>query len=96
MKDFLTTLAIWIVIMFLGLFFLGGFFLSGRHVYGATLVLSLVPATVTHLFYRQSEELEQLRERVKKLEEAFSQEKEAGAEPGGQEAEQPESKAKKP
>ena len=49
MKDFLTTLAIWIVIMFLGLFFLGGFFLSGRHVYGATLVLSLVPATVPHL-----------------------------------------------
>ena len=96
MKDFLTTLAIWIVIMFLGLFFLGDFLLSGRHIYGATLVLSLVPATVTHLFYRQSEELEQLRERVKKLEEAFSQEKEAGAEPGGQEAEQPESEAKKP
>ena len=69
MKDFLTTLAIWIVIMFVGLFFFGNFFLSGRHVYGATLVLSLVPATVTHLFYRQSEELEQLRERVKKLEE---------------------------
>jgi len=68
-KDFLTTLAIWIVIMFVGLFFFGNFFLSGRHIYGATLVLSLVPATVTHLFYRQSEELEQLRERVKKLEE---------------------------
>ena len=62
MKDFLKTLAIWIVIMFVGLFFFGNFFLSGRHVYGATLVLSLVPATVTHLFYRQSEELEQLRE----------------------------------
>ena len=69
MKDFLTTLAIWIVIMFVGLFFFGNFFLSGRHIYGAILVLSLVPATVTHLFYRQSEELEQLRERVKKLEE---------------------------
>ncbi len=67
--DFLKTLAIWIVIMFLGLFFLGGFFLSGRHVYGATLVLSLVPATISYIFYRQSEELEQLRERVKKLEE---------------------------
>ena len=69
MKDFLKTLAMWIVIMFVGLFFFGNFFLSGRHIYGATLVLSLVPATVTHLFYRQSEELEQLRERVKKLEE---------------------------
>ena len=67
--DFLKTLAIWIVIMFLGLFFLGDFFLSGRHVYGATLVLSLVPATISYIFYRQSEELEQLRERVKKLEE---------------------------
>ena len=69
MKDFLKTLAMWIVIMFVGLFFFGNCFLSGRHIYGATLVLSLVPATVTHLFYRQSEELEQLRERVKKLEE---------------------------
>ncbi len=69
MKDFLTTLAIWIVIMFVGLFFFGNFFLSGRHIYGATLVLSLVPATISYIFYRQSEELEQLRERVKKLEE---------------------------
>lgn len=67
--DFLKTLAIWIVIMFVGLFFFGNFFLSGRHVYGATLVLSLVPATISYIFYRQSEELEQLRERVKKLEE---------------------------
>ena len=67
--DFLKTLAIWIVIMFVGLFFFGNFFLFGRHVYGATLVLSLVPATISYIFYRQSEELEQLRERVKKLEE---------------------------
>ena len=96
MKDFLTTLAIWIVIMFVGLFFFGNFFLSGRHIYGATLVFSFVPAIITYIFCRQSEELDALRERVKKLEEAFSQEKEAGAEPGGQEAEQPESEAKKP
>lgn len=96
MKDFLTTLAIWIVIMFVGLFFFGNFFLSGRHIYGATLVLSLVPATVTHLFYRQSEELEQLRERVKKLEEAFSQEKESGAESDSHGAEQPEAEGEKP
>lgn len=89
MKDFLTTLAIWIVIMFIGLFFFGNFFLSGRHIYGATLVFSFVPAIITYIFCRQSEELDALRERVKKLEEAFSQEKEAGAEPGGQEAEQP-------
>lgn len=85
MKDFLTTLAIWIVIMFVGLFFFGNFFLSGQHVYGATLVLSLVPATVTHLFYRQSEELEQLRERVKKLEEQLSPAGEAGSGEGGEE-----------
>lgn len=85
MKDFLTTLAIWIVIMFVGLFFFGNFFLSGRHIYGATLVLSLVPATVTHLFYRQSEELEQLRERVKKLEEQLSPAGEAGSGEGGEE-----------
>ena len=89
MKDFLKTLAIWIVIMFVGLFFFGNFFLSGRHIYGATLVFSFVPAIITYIFCRQSEELDALRERVKKLEEAFSQEKEAGAEPGGQEAEQP-------
>lgn len=85
MKDFLTTLAIWIVIMFVGLFFFGNFFLSGRHIYGATLVLSLIPATVTHLFYRQSEELEQLRERVKKLEEQLSPAGEAGSGEGGEE-----------
>lgn len=83
--DFLKTLAIWIVIMFLGLFFLGGFFLSGRHVYGATLVFSLVPATITYIFYRQSEELEQLRERVKKLEEQLSPAGEAGSGEGGEE-----------
>lgn len=83
--DFLKTLAIWIVIMFLGLFFLGDFFLSGRHVYGATLVLSLVPATVSYIFYRQSEELEQLRERVKKLEEQLSTAGEAGSGEGGEE-----------
>lgn len=96
MKDFLTTLAIWIVIMFLGLFFLGDFLLSGRHVYGATLVFSFVPAIITYIFCRQSEELDALRERVKKLEEAFSQEKEAGAEPGGQVGGQPEAGAEKP
>ena len=96
MKDFLTTLAIWIVIMFVGLFFFGNFFLSGRHIYGATLVFSFVPAIITYIFCRQSEELDALRERVKKLEGTPSQEKEAGAEPGGQEAEQPESEAKKP
>lgn len=67
MKDFLKILAMWIVLMFIGLFFLGDFFLSGRHVYGATLVLSLVPATVSYIFYRQSEELDRLRERVKNL-----------------------------
>lgn len=83
--DFLKTLAIWIVIMFLGLFFLGDFFLSGRHVYGATLVLSLVPATVSYIFYRQSEELEKLRERVKKLEEQLSTAGEAGSGEGGEE-----------
>lgn len=82
MKDFLKTLAIWIVIMFLVLFFLGDFLLSGRHIYGATLVFSLVPATVTHLFYRQSEELEALRERVKKLEEKLSPAGEAGKDVG--------------
>lgn len=96
MKDFLKTLAIWIVIMFLGLFFLGDFLLSGRHIYGATLVFSFVPAIITYIFCRQSEELDALRERVKKLEEAFSQEKEAGAESGSHGAEQPEAEGEKP
>lgn len=73
MKDFLKILAMWIVLMFIGLFFLGDFFLSGRHVYGATLVFSLVPATVSYIFYRQSEELEALQERVKKLEEKMKE-----------------------
>ena len=94
--DFLKTLAIWIVIMFLGLFFLGDFFLSGRHVYGATLVLSLVPATVSYIFYRQSEELDRLRERVKKLEERLSPVPETEAGSGSNVGEQPEVKAEKP
>ena len=72
MKDFLKILAMWIVLMFIGLFFLGDFFLSGRHIYGATLVFSFVPAIITYIFYRQSEELDRLRERVKKLEERLS------------------------
>ena len=94
--DFLKTLAIWIVIMFLGLFFLGDFLLSGRHIYGATLVFSLVPATITYIFYRQWEELERLRDRVKKLEERLSPATESGAEPGPQVGGQPEAGAEKP
>lgn len=96
MKDFLKILAMWIVLMFLGLFFLGDFLLSGRHIYGAALVFSLVPATVTHLFYRQWEELEQLRERVKKLEDRLSPAQESEAESGSHVAEQPEAEAEKP
>ena len=72
MKDFLKILAMWIVLMFIGLFLFGDFLLSGRHVYGATLVFSFVPAIITYIFYRQSEELDRLRERVKKLEERLS------------------------
>lgn len=96
MKDFLKTLAIWIVIMFLGLFFLGDFLLSGRHIYGATLVFSFVPAIITYIFYRQWEELERLRDRVKKLEERLSPATESGAEPGPQVGGQPEAGAEKP
>ncbi len=96
MKDFLKTLAIWIVIMFVGLFFFGNFFLSGRHIYGATLVFSFVPAIVTYIFYRQSEELEQLRDRVKKLEDRLSPAPESGAESGSHAAEQPEAEGEKP
>lgn len=96
MKDFLKTLAMWIVIMFLGLFFLGDFLLSGRHIYGATLVFSFVPAIITYIFYRQWEELERLRDRVKKLEERLSPAPESGAEPGPQVGGQPEAGAEKP
>lgn len=96
MKDFLKILAMWIVLMFIGLFFLGDFLLSGRHIYGATLVFSLVPATVSYIFYRQSEELDRLRERVKKLEERLSPVPETEAGPGSNVGEQPEVKAEKP
>lgn len=96
MKDFLKILAMWIVLMFIGLFFLGDFLLSGRHIYGATLVFSFVPAIITYIFYRQSEELDRLRERVKKLEERLSPVPEAEAGPGSNVGEQPEVKAEKP
>lgn len=52
MKDFLKILAIWIVIVFVGLFFFGDFFLSGRHIYASALVFSLVPALITLLYGR--------------------------------------------
>lgn len=96
MKDFLKILAMWIVLMFLGLFFLGDFLLSGRHIYGAALVFSFVPAIITYIFYRQWEELEWLRDRVKKLEERLSPAPESGAEPGPQVGEQPEAEGEKP
>lgn len=96
MKDFLKILAMWIVLMFIGLFFLGDFLLSGRHIYGATLVFSFVPAIITYIFYRQSEELDRLRERVKKLEEQLSPVPETEAGPGSNVGEQPEVKAEKP
>lgn len=96
MKDFLKILAMWIVLMFIGLFFFGDFLLSGRHVYGATLVFSFVPAIITYIFYRQSEELDRLRERVKKLEERLSPVPETEAGPGSNVGEQPEVKAEKP
>ena len=73
MKDFLKILAMWIVLMFIGLFFFGDFLLSGRHIYGATLVFSFVPAIISYIFYRQWEELDRLRERVKKLEEKMKE-----------------------
>ncbi len=96
MKDFLKILAMWIVLMFIGLFLFGDFLLSGRHIYGATLVFSFVPAIITYIFYRQSEELDRLRERVKKLEERLSPVPETEAGPGSNVGEQPEVKAEKP
>ena len=96
MKDFLKILAMWIVLMFIGLFLFGDFLLSGRHIYGATLVFSFVPAIITYIFYRQSEELDRLRERVKKLEERLSPVPETEAGPGSNVGEQSEVKAEKP
>lgn len=96
MKNFLKILAMWIVLMFIGLFLFGDFLLSGRHIYGATLVFSFVPAIITYIFYRQSEELDRLRERVKKLEEQLSPVPETEAGPGSNVGEQPEVKAEKP
>ena len=96
MKDFLKILAMWIVLMFIGLFLFGDFLLSGRHIYGATLVFSFVPAIISYIFYRQSEELDRLRERVKKLEDRLSPVPETEAGPGSNVGEQPEVKAEKP
>lgn len=69
MKAFLASYVSWVIFLFLFMLFGGSLLFDNRHFYAALLVVALVPAVVTVLFYRQSEEIDRLKERVQQLEE---------------------------
>lgn len=69
MKAFLASYVGWVIFLFCFMLFGGSLLFDNRHFYAALLVVALVPAVVTLLFYRQSEELDRLKERVQQLEE---------------------------
>ncbi len=69
MKAFLASYVSWVIFLFCFMAFIGGALFDGRHFYSALLVVALIPALVTVLFYRQSEEIDQLKERIQRLEE---------------------------
>lgn len=69
MKAFLASYVSWVLFLFCFMAFIGGSLFDGRHFYSALLVVALMPALVTLLFYRQSEEIDQRKERIQRLEE---------------------------
>lgn len=69
MKAFLASYVSWVIFLFCFMAFIGGALFDGRHFYSALLVVALAPAVISLLFYRQSEEIDQLKERIQRLEE---------------------------
>lgn len=76
MKAFLASYVSWVIFLFLFMLFGGSLLFDNRHFYAALLVVALVPAVVTVLFYRQSEEIDRLKERVQQLEEQLGKQAE--------------------
>jgi len=68
MKTFLASYVSSVIILFLFLFFFGAYIFDGRHLYSSLLLVALVPALIIYLFYRQSEEIDELRSRLDALE----------------------------
>lgn len=71
MKRFLSTLAIWAVLMLIATFFFAAFFWG--HVYRIALLLAAVCAVLTQAFLSQAERIDRLEERLKALEEQTRQ-----------------------
>lgn len=76
MKAFLASYVSWVIFLFLFMLFGGSLLFDNRHFYAALLVVALVPAVVTVLLYRQSEEIDRLKERVQQLEEQLGKQAE--------------------
>ena len=74
MKAFLASYVGWVIFLFCFMFFGGSLLFDNRHFYAALLVVALVPAVITLLFYRQSEEIDRLKERIHRLEEQIGKE----------------------
>lgn len=68
MKVFLACYVSWLIAIFLFLSLFGGILSDGQHFYLSLLVLALIPAVITYVFYRQSEEIDKLKARLDKLE----------------------------
>lgn len=69
MKAFLASYAGWVILLFCFWLFGGYLLFDGQHFYAPLLLVAIIPAVISLLFYRQSEEIERLKERVHRLEE---------------------------
>ena len=67
MKRFLSTLAVWAVLMLLGTFFFASFFWG--HIFRTALLLAVVFTIITLAFLEQDERIGALEQRLKELEE---------------------------
>ena len=67
MKRFLSTLAVWAVLMLLGTFFFAHFFWG--HIFRTALLLAVVFTFITLAFLDQGERMDALAQRLRELEE---------------------------
>ena len=69
MKRFVSTLTIWLILVFLFTFFFAGYLLDPQHIYRAAAFLAVVLAVATELYTEQSRKIEGLEKRIQELEE---------------------------